>query len=109
MSVSGYRTMWIFVMFDLPMVAPEEKHAYRKFLKALKGDGFDRMQFSIYLRHCPSEENADVHVKRVTAQIPAMGQVRILRLTDKQFGRMQVFFGKLPQKVEEPWEQLTLF
>ena len=33
-------------------------------------DGFVMFQFSIYIRHCPSRENAEVHIKRVKSHLP---------------------------------------
>ncbi len=35
------------------------------FRKQLVTDGFVMLQFSIYMWHCPSAENAQVHIKRV--------------------------------------------
>lgn len=36
-----------------------------QFRKELVKDGFTMFQFPIYMRNCPSRENADVHIKRV--------------------------------------------
>ena len=66
-------------------------------------------QFSIYLRHCPSRENADVHVKRVKAALPEHGNIGILTVTDKQFGMMELFQGKKQTEVDTPYQQLELF
>jgi CRISPR-associated protein Cas2 len=33
------------------------------FGKHLKEDGFTMLQFSIYVRHCNSYENAEVHIR----------------------------------------------
>jgi CRISPR-associated protein Cas2 len=51
-------------------------------------------QFSIYIRHCSSRENKNVHVKRVKKLIPEKGNVGIISITDKQFGMMEIFDGK---------------
>lgn len=48
-------------------------------------------QFSIYIRHCASSENADVHIKRVQSFLPELGQVGILCITDKQFAQIKIF------------------
>jgi CRISPR-associated endonuclease Cas2 len=58
--------------------------------KLLK-DGFSRMQFSVYVRHCASGESADVHEKRINRLLPPLGKVSILRITDKQFGNIKTF------------------
>ena len=101
--------MWILVLFDLPTETKKDKKAYALFRKQLMCDGFTMFQFSIYLRHCASRENADVHIKRVKSFLPNHGQVGILCITDKQFGDMEIFIGK---KQEEPiahGQQLELF
>jgi CRISPR-associated protein Cas2 len=95
-------------MFDLPTDSPTARSAYRHFRDLLLDDGFVRLQFSVYARHCASEENASVHHKRILASLPSGGEVRFLSLTDKQFGRMQVYFGGLPRHIEQPPEQVLL-
>jgi len=109
MFISGYRCMWVVAMFDLPVDTKLARKAYARFRKALLKDGFCRMQFSVYLRHCASEENAAVHVARVESFLPADGEVRILTITDKQFERMRTFWGKLRKAPERPPAQLELF
>lgn len=96
--LSEYRIMWLFVFFDLPTETKQERQAYADFRKRLQGDGFIMMQYSVYVRHCPSSENADVHARRVQNLLPESGQVSILRVTDKQFGNMQNFVGTKKQK-----------
>lgn len=72
-------------------------------------DGFTMFQFSIYVRHCASRENAEVHVKRVKNILPEKGQIGILCITDKQFGDIELFYGKKEEKVTTPYQQLELF
>lgn len=109
MQINGYRCMWIVTMFDLPVDTQKARRAYARFRTGLLKDGFARMQLSVYIRHCASEENASVHVRRVEAAIPDDGEVRILAITDKQFERMRVFWGKKRKPPEPPPLQLELF
>ena len=106
---NAYRIMWVLVFFDLPTGTKVERRAAQQFRKRLISDGFNMFQFSIYLRHCPSRENAEVHVKRVISMLPKKGKVVILGITDKQFGGMIVYHGK--EEVEKPpiVQQLELF
>jgi len=110
MRLNEYRIMWILVFFDLPTETAKDKKAYTRFRKELLRDGFSMFQFSIYVRHCSSRENKNVHVKRVKSILPEKGHVGILSVTDKQFGMMQIFYGK---KMEESGfveaHQLELF
>jgi len=109
MELSGYRCMWLLAMFDLPMDTKAARKQYTRFRKSLMKDGFTRMQFSVYIRHCASEENTEVHEKRVVGALPPDGEVRILSITDKQYERMRVFWGKLRKPTEQPPPQLELF
>jgi CRISPR-associated protein Cas2 len=101
--------MWILVMFDLPVDTDSARRDYVQFRKMLLNDGFMMHQYSVYGRHCPSEENAQVHIRRVEACLPPDGQVRILSITEKQFERMRIFYGKMRKPAEEPTSQLTFF
>ena len=109
MQISGYRCMWVMAMFDLPVDTQQARKCYALFRKSLIEDGFTMMQFSVYIRHCPSEENAAVHVQRVERNVPPDGEVRILTFTDKQFERMRIFLGKTRISAETPSAQLELF
>lgn len=106
---SEYRIMWVLVFFDLPTETKKERKAAAKFRKELLEDGFTMFQFSIYLRHCPSAENADVHIKRVKRMLPEFGKVGIMRVTDKQFGDMELFDCKHVAPLHQPVQQLELF
>ena len=101
--------MWVLVFFDLPTQTKKEKRAYTLFRDKLLKDGFSMFQFSIYLRHCPSRENADVHIKRIKKALPANGSVGILTITDKQFGLMELFYGKSIKEKPGTPQQLELF
>ena len=106
---SEYRIMWVLVLFDLPTETKKDKKAYATFRKNLQKDGFTMFQFSIYVRHCPSSENADVHIQRVKSFLPDYGKVGIMCITDKQFSNIMLFYGKKPMAVSTPGLQLELF
>jgi CRISPR-associated protein Cas2 len=108
-ALNAYRIMWVIVMYDLPTETKEERKVAAKFRKQMLNDGFDMFQFSMYLRHSPSRENADVHVKRVKAILPAKGHVGILVITDKQFGMMEIFRGKERTAAPQTVQQLEMF
>ena len=101
--------MWVVTMFDLPVDTKQARRDYARFRTFLLKDGFRQMQYSIYSRPCPSEENTKVHVQRVERRIPPDGHVRILTITDKQFERMREFFGKIRKRPEEMPKQLEFF
>lgn len=106
---NAYRIMWVLVFFDLPTETKKDRQAATKFRKILLDDGFNMFQFSIYLRHCPSRENAEVHIRRVKGHLPKLGKVGILCITDKQFGQMELFFAQKTTDLPLAPQQLELF
>lgn len=109
MPLSGFRAMWVFVMFDLPVKTKAGRKAATAFRNSLIKDGFDMVQYSVYSRPCPSDENAVVHVNRVKSNLPPNGQVRILKFTDKQYARMECFQSRISAKTETMPGQIQLF
>lgn len=107
--LNAYRVMWVLVFFDLPTDTKKDRKIYARFRKEIMADGFQMFQFSIYLRHCSSRENAEVHVKRVKKILPPRGHVGIMCITDKQFGMMEIFRGAEPVAGPETVQQLELF
>lgn len=107
--LNAYHIMWVLVFFDLPTNTKAERTAATKFRKRLLDDGFSMFQFSIYLRHCPSRENAEVHIRRTKSHLPKLGKVGILTITDKQFGLMEIFFAQKEADLPMPPQQLELF
>ena len=107
--LNAYRIMWVLVFFDLPTETKKERKAASDFRKKILTDGFSMFQFSIYLRHCASMENATVHIKRVQKILPETGHVGIMCITDKQFGMMKIFQGKKPTLAMNVPQQLEMF
>ena len=68
--------MWVLAMFDLPTDTKQARRRYTQFRKHLLEDGFTMMQYSVYIRHCASKENAQAHVRRVEREVPPDGEVR---------------------------------
>lgn len=101
--------MWVIAMFDLPTDTPKERKAYTRFRKDLLNDGFTMMQYSVYIRHCASIENAKVHAARMGRCVPSAGEVRFLTITDKQFGRIETYVGKNRKAAPNPPAQLEFF
>lgn len=107
--LNAYRILWILVFFDLPTATKKERQIYTRFRKNIMEDGFAMFQFSIYLRHCSSRENANVHINRVKRILPPKGSVGIMTITDKQFGMMELFYGKKEKSLPDTPQQLELF
>ena len=107
--INQYRFLWVLVFFDLPTETRKQRKIASDFRKYLIKDGFHMFQFSVYSRFCSSAENADVHTLRVKSRLPEDGKVAIFRITDKQFGMVQLYHGR-NRKVPPPTSrQLEFF
>jgi CRISPR-associated protein Cas2 len=109
MTLSQYRAMWLVAMFDLPVDTKKARKAYTQFRKTLLKRGFTMLQYSVYARYCVSEEATVTHRRHLRRVIPDDGQVRLMAITDRQFAKMEVFFGKNATPIEKPPDQLMLF
>jgi len=107
--LNAYRIMWVLVFYDLPTETATERKNAALFRKRIMADGFAMFQFSMYIRHCPSKENAEVHIKRVKKILPGKGHIGIMCITDKQFGMMEIFRGEEKVSQQPPVQQLELF
>lgn len=67
------------------------------------------LQFSVYARYFASEEVARPCRQLIRLSLPPDGQVRLLVVTEKQFMKQEVFYGKKPAKEEAAPKQLLLF
>ena len=56
-----------------------------------------------------SEEQAETFLGRIEKFLPPDGEVRVLTITDKQFERMRIFWGKMRKPPEPAPCQLSLF
>ena len=108
-ALSRYKSMWLYVMFDLPTNTKKQRKAASDFRKALIKDGFSMMQFSVYIRNCASYENTLVHINRIKKIIPEEGIVSVLKITDRQFGETCTFVGKKSTPPPPAPLQLELF
>ncbi len=70
------------------------------------------MQYSVYVRHCVSKENMEVHIRRVRKSMPPSGMTSILSVTDKQYGEILNFWGKVERagpKYLNNWNFFDIF
>ena len=104
-----YRIMWVLVLFDLPTETKKEQQASADLRNQLDKARGTMSQVSITVRQCGSRDKAAVHIKRVKSFLPEFGHVGIMCITDKQFGDIELFYGKKAQDLNTPGQQLELF
>lgn len=107
--LTGYRLMWMVVMFDLPVTEKAERKAATGFRNALLDLGFEMSQFSVYMRFCTSQTQVETMCKNVERCLPAGGKVNILQFTDKQYERAVSFHGRRRQAAQKAPDQFDLF
>ena len=107
--LSGYRLMWLLVMFDLPVVSAPERAAATRFRLSLLDMGFARAQFSVYMRFCTSHTQLQTYCSQVESALPQGGQVNIVQSTDKQYERIVSFRGRLKEPAKKTPDQFDLF
>ena len=107
--LSGYRLMWMIVMFDLPVGEKAERKAATEFRHALLDLGFEMSQFSVYMRFCTSPAQVETYCKYVEEALPPGGKVNILQFTDKQYERIVSFHGRAKQPAQKAPDQFDLF
>jgi CRISPR-associated protein Cas2 len=101
--------VWLVAMFDLPVKTKLDRKNYTQFRKALMADGFMMLQYSVYARPLASEDAAVAHRRLIRRSLPPQGQVRVLTITDHQFGKMEVFLARKQSEAEQAPPQLMLF
>lgn len=107
--LNAYHIMWLFVMFDLPVISKIQRKRAAQFRKNLEKDGFCMWQYSVYIRHCASKESMEVHIRRLKALVPPEGKISVVQITDKQYGNIINIWGKI-EKIHKPVpRQLELF
>ena len=107
--LSGYRLMWMLVMFDLPTDTKPQRKAATDFRNFLLDQGFERSQFSVYARFVNGKEAFRTRVGRIERNIPEMGDIQILSFTDRQYRDIIHFSDQGRRPARENPEQLVLF
>ena len=110
MSQLTRKFMRLIVFFDLPTTSKAEKRAYTLFRRFLVKDGYDMIQWSVYGRIVNGWDDANTHLKRLTANLPSAGSVRCLQISEKQFAQIRLLVGTLSRQEKKiNADQMLLF
>lgn len=104
----SYRYMRIMVLFDLPVLTEKQHRDYREFRKYLLKAGFFMMQESVYCKLVQNAGVADVVQESIRKNKPGEGLVQILRVTEKQFAKMEYVVGENKSLVLDTDERLVI-
>lgn len=111
MDLEKFKMGWLVVAFDLPVLSPLQRKTATGFRKFLIDDGFQMMQFSVYIRPCVSFARQETHLERIKKGIPPEGKVRAFFVTRSQWERSYVLYGSPGKEVppEDLPEQIQLW
>lgn len=105
-----HKFMRILVFFDLPVKTKPQRRKATQFRNFLIKDGYYMVQFSVYARVCNGNDMVELHKKRLKANVPDDGSIRVLVITEKQYENVDILLGR-KSKYEKPieFETLSLF
>ena len=104
----SYRYMRVVVLFDLPITTDSGKKEYRKFRKYLIKSGYIMMQESVYCKLAQNDTAADSLIDNIRKNKPADGLVQVLKLTEKQFSRIEIIVGEFKSEIINSDERLVI-
>ncbi len=99
--------MRIIVMFDLPVVTVSDRRAYTQFRKYLIKNGFLMLQESVYCKLAQNSTAADLIINNIRKNKPPSGLVQTLKITEKQFSRMEYIVGESKSEVLDTDERIV--
>ena len=100
--------MRILVMFDLPVATESDRREYRLFRKYLIKNGFLMLQESIYCKIAQNSTVADGLIEKIRKNKPPQGLVQVLKITEKQYSRMEYIVGESKSEVLDNDERLII-
>lgn len=104
----SYRYMRILVFFDLPVLTAKERRDYRQFRKFLIKSGFMMMQESVYCKLAQNSTVAEMMIDNIKKNKPNDGLVQMLKVTEKQFAKMEFIVGESRSDVLDSDERLVI-
>ena len=104
----SYRFMRVVVFFDLPVLTESNRREYRTFRKFLIKSGVMMVQESVYCKMAQNSSVADIMVDNIKKNKPLEGLVQVLRVTEKQYNKMDFIVGEKTGDVLTTTERLVI-
>ena len=93
--------MRVIVFFDLPVLTESNRREYRT-------SGFMMVQESVYCKLAQNSSVADIMVDNIKKNKPPEGLVQVLRVTEKQYNKMDFIVGEKTGDVLTTTERLVI-
>jgi|ERR1043166_3669218 CRISPR-associated protein Cas2 len=100
MDTEKFKMGWLIVAFDLPVLTKKQRKQATGFRNFLLDDGYQMVQFSVYVRSCVSFARQETHLGRLKRSLPPEGSVRAIFVTRAQWERSYVIQGSPASTVE---------
>lgn len=100
--------MRVVVFFDLPVLTAKDRREYRTFRKYLIKSGFLMMQESVYCKLVPNSNVGDALAENVRKNKPSSGLVQLLKITEKQYSKMEYIVGEGKSDILDSDERLVV-
>lgn len=100
--------MRVLVMFDLPVLTSSQRREYRLFRKHLVLNGFIMLQESVYCKLIQNATAADSVIANVKRNKPNEGVVQLIKITEKQYAKMEYIVGEKFSEILDTDERLVI-
>lgn len=100
--------MRVIVFFDLPVLTDKNRKEYRDFRKYLVKSGFIMMQESVYCKLVQNNAAADTVSDNLKKNKPSAGLVQLLKVTEKQYAKMEFIVGSSTSNILDTDERLVI-
>lgn len=100
--------MRVIIFFDLPVLTEQNRREYRAFRKMLIKSGFMMMQESVYCKLAQNSSAADAIVENVKKNKPSSGLVQAIRVTEKQYSKMDFIVGHGTKDILDTDERMVI-
>ena len=100
--------MRVMVFFDLPVITSANRKDYIDFHTYLIKSGFLMMQESVYCKLAQNSIMAESIIENIKKNKPADGLVQVLKITEKQFGKMEFIVGTKKSEILDSDERVVI-
>ncbi|MEM9424082.1 MAG: CRISPR-associated endonuclease Cas2 [Spirochaetota bacterium] len=101
MRLNPYKVMWLYVMFDLPVVETEDRKEATKFRQFLLDKGFIMAKYSVYYKFAGGSEQQQRLLQQVKQALPPKGRIDVLTITDIQYANIVSYSQHEPSKEQK--------